>query len=153
MCSEVFLDINFTSNWLLLFFHIIWHWIPSYFSYVSDGIWETNNYLTTFRIYLPFCTFGRSKLISSICVIVSPELVSVVELWIAEVSAEFSQIAVWPWLLCLGWWDPQGCLARLVNCGMVMKSHWVWCFQFIAKSFQPLTSQACKVDLNVSISL
>ena len=75
MCSEVFLDINFTSSWLLLFFHIIWHWLPSYFSYVLDGIWETNNYLTTFRIYLPFCTFGRSEFISGICMIVSPVFV------------------------------------------------------------------------------
>ena len=73
MCSEVFLDINFTSSQVLLFFHIVWHWLPSYFSYVSDGIWETNNYLTTFRIYLPFCTFGRSKFISGIRAIVSPD--------------------------------------------------------------------------------
>ena len=73
MCSDVFLDINFTSSHLLLFFHFIWHWLLSYFSYVLDGIWETNNYLTTFRFYLPFCTFGRWQFISGICMIVSPD--------------------------------------------------------------------------------
>ena len=64
--------------------------ITKLFLNVLDGIWEINNYLTTFRIYSPFCTFGRSEFISGIHAIVSPGMFR--ELYFSPITsaAQFS---------------------------------------------------------------